>query len=247
MKEVILKNKQKFEKVLQDYRMSSHAYEVLQDANYVVMIGPTAAGRNTVMNELVRKYDFVQLVSDTTRPPKVRDGNLEKEGEVYFFRKEEDMLKDLEAGEFLEAELIHGQQVSGTSIRELERLSKLNKTIINEVEFGGARYLLEKKPNITVIALMPPSFSIWKKRFERREKISEQEYINRVNTFLEVLKLIKSESKIKCVVNHEYEEAAKEIAEIVSGNYEIDEDERKDCEILLKHYRDNLEKLIDSI
>ena len=192
MSVVKLKNKKEFEKILSEYELSDESLKVLQGSNYTILIGPTAAGRNTVMAELVKSHNFVQLVSDTTRPPKVRDGELEKDGVVYNFISEKEFLNGLKRGKYLEAELIHNQQVSGTSIRELIRLGSTGKPIVNEMEYGGAQLLLEKHPGLSVIALLPPSYSIWKKRFEGREEITALEYKNRAETFLEVLDTIES-------------------------------------------------------
>lgn len=247
MAEVFLKNKQKFEQVLTSYQMSPHAREVLDKVNYVVMVGPTAAGRNTVINELVAHHNFTQLISDTTRPPKFRDGKMEKHGETYYFRSEEDMLRDLEAGLFLEAELIHGQQVSGTSIRELEKLLEKDAVGINEVEFGGSKHLLSLKSSLPVIALLPPSFDIWMERFHRREKIEDQEYLNRVETFLKVLDYIESEPRIIIVVNHEYRDAAQHIDEIVRSGVTQTEEEMKQNQAIIDEFRMNLAPLKEDL
>ena len=243
MAEVTLKHKKEFEDILGSYQMSDHARTVLNQVNYVVMVGPAAAGRNTVINELVAHHNFVQVVSDTTRPPKVRDGKLEVDGENYFFRQEEELVQDLEDGLFLEAELIHGQQVSGTSIRELEKLIDSNRIGINEVEFGGAGHLLSLKPDLPVIALLPPSFVIWKQRFERRETITSQEYENRIQTFKKVLDFIESEPRVMTVVNHEYTEAAKHIQRLASGAEVQSQEEIEENQALVRHYRENLNKL----
>ena len=118
-----LKHKEQFQEILRHYRVSDHGISVLHKVNFVGMLGITSSGRNTIMDKLVEDDDFTYIVSDTTRPPRKNNGILEKSGEVYWFRQEEEMLQDLEEGLFLEAELIHDQQVSGVSIRELERAS----------------------------------------------------------------------------------------------------------------------------
>ena len=215
MQEIVLKHKEAFKQVLASYKVSQHALEVLQDIEYVVLIGPAAGGRNTLINYLVENKNYKQIVSDTTRPPKLRDGKMEVHGVNYFFRSEEDILADLQAGKFLEAELIHDQQVSGTSLRELEHAKSKGQVAINETEFGGAKNVLSVKPNTTVIAILPPSFEIWIKRFEIREEITEKEFQNRVRTAQKVIELIKEDPRIKVVINDKVEQAADEIDVIV--------------------------------
>ncbi len=243
MEEIVLKQKQAFIDVLRDYHVSEHARKVLHSVEYVVLIGPAAAGRNTIINQLVSQHDFQQIVSDTTRPPKFRDGKTEQHGVNYFFRTEEGMLEDLRAGEFLEAELIHDQQVSGTSIRELEKAAAAGKPAINEIEFGGAKNVLAAKPDTKIIAILPPSFEEWRKRFEGREEITKTEFLNRIRTGKKVIDLIRSEPRVRVVINHDYHEAAAEIADFVAGK-EQSKDQRREVGDVLDDYEQNFDKLL---
>ncbi len=244
-KEVKLKNKNDFIDVLSNYKISEHAKNILHSVHYVVLVGPAAAGRNTIIGELVKNGKYEQVVSDTTRPPKYRDGRLEQEGVNYYFRDEEDLLEDLKHGEFLEAELIHNQQVSGTSIRELQKIQKEGKIGINEVEFGGAKNVLLAKPDSLVIAILPLSFKIWLDRFQKREVISDIEFKSRVKTAQKVLDFIKSEPRVIVVINKDYKEAAKDIDRILSGieqtPLQLDE-----IAIVVEDFRLNVSKLIKS-
>lgn len=243
MNEVVLKNKKKFIEVLNSYHISEHAKQVLDDVNYVVLIGPAAGGRNTIINHLVLTKNYMQVVSDTTRPPKIRDGKMEVDGVNYYFRSEEGFLEDLENGEFLEAELIHGQQVSGTSIRELEKVAALNGIGINEVEFGGAQNILEAKPDTKVIAILPSSPQIWLDRFTKREKISPKEFMNRISTAKKVVELVRNEPRVILVINHEYHEAAEAIDRIVHGG-KLTESEKTESKNLLHEFDIKIDELL---
>lgn len=229
---VELKNKEKFKKVLEDYRVSARARKVLRKVNFTVLIGVAAAGRNTIINELEKQYNFTYIISDTTRPPKLRDGKMEKHGVNYYFRSEEGMLEDLENGEFLEAELIHDQQVSGISIRELEKAAEAGATAINEVEFGGAMNILEAKPDAKVIAVFPPSYEVWQKRFMAREKITDKELKNRLKTALKVIDLVYKDKRIFIVVNDEYHFAAERIQRINEGKLDVETSRQRAVELL---------------
>lgn len=243
MQEIVLKHKEAFKQVLASYKVSQHAREILQDIEYVVLIGPAAGGRNTLISYLVENKNYKQIVSDTTRPPKLRDGKMEENGVNYFFRTEEDILDDLQNGKFLEAELIHDQQVSGTSIRELEHAKSKGQVAINETEYGGAKNVLSVKPNTTVIAILPPSFEIWKKRFESREEITEKEFQNRVRTALKVIELIKDDSRIKVVINDEIDRAADDIDAIVRHQSRSEEIENT-TKLVVADFDTNLRQLI---
>lgn len=242
MAEVILRNKRAFSEILAHYKVSEHAMKTLSKLEYVVLIGPAAGGRNTIINYLVENKNYRFIVSDTTRPPKLRDGKIEADGVNYYFRTEEDVLRDLKNGEFLEAEIIHNQQVSGTSIRELEKALEGGQVAINDFEFGGARNLLEIKPDAKVIAVLPPSFDEWKHRFEKREKITETEFQNRARTALKVVELIRSEPRILVVINDNYEEAALTVDRYVKDISQTPE-ERQRVDAVLHDFEEHIHKL----
>jgi guanylate kinase len=171
-----------FKQALENYHMSERAIKALDGLQLVLLVAATSTGRNTVISELVKKYSYHFVVSDTTRPPQFRDGKMEENGVNYFFRTEEEMLADIKAGEFFEAELIHNQQVSGISIRELEKAKNLNKIAINDVDIGGINNAIKAKPDITAIFLLPPSFEEWQNRLGGRGRMTEHEIRNRLKT-----------------------------------------------------------------
>lgn len=210
-----LYNIQAFRDALAHYKVSEHAQRVLDNARLVVMSGLAGGGRNTIINRLVEQYDYFFLVSDTTRPPKFRNGAQEQDGVHYYFRTEADMLRDIQNGEFIEAEIIHNQQVSGTSIREIERANDSGKIAIHDFEFGGANNVAAAKPDAYIIGLLPPSYDEWIRRFRDREAIHEQEFINRVTTAEKVLANMLDKPYFKFVINDDIEQCVQDVRAIV--------------------------------
>lgn len=179
---VKLELRDEFKKVLEDYRLSVEARQLLGSTPLVIMLGVSGSGRNTVINHLVNSGEYHFIVSDTTRPAKFRDGKMERDGINYFFREEKEMLEELRQGKYLEAELIHDQQVSGISIRELERAKISGQIPITEVDLGGAAAIKRAKDDAFIFFLVPPSFKEWMYRLKGREVMSEQELRNRITT-----------------------------------------------------------------
>jgi guanylate kinase len=178
---------QEFKEVLKHYQMSDHAKSALEGLNLILLVAPTSTGRNTVINELLKQKgdEYYFIVSDTTRAPQVRDGQLEQDGVNYFFRSEEEILHDLQAGEFLEAALIHDQQVSGISVRELEKAKSLNKIAITDIEIQGMDSIKRVQPDAKAIFLLPPSFNAWQDRMASRGRMQETELRNRLKSAAE--------------------------------------------------------------
>src|SRR5580765_4863377 len=131
---MVLKHYAEFKEVLETYHISDSAKNTLDDLTLVLLLGPTSGGRNTIMKHQLQTGNYTYIVSDTTRAPRINDGVLETSGNEYWFRTEEEVLADLKAGQFLEAELIHDQQVSGISMRELEKARAQNKIAITDVD-----------------------------------------------------------------------------------------------------------------
>lgn len=184
---VELHHKQEFIEALDGYRPSAEAHELLKEISLVIMLGVTGSGRNTIINHLVNSGKYHFIISDTTRPPKLRDGKMEQDGVNYHFRKEEDLLEDLRQGMFLEAELIHDQQVSGISIRELKNAADSGKVPINEIDVGGTLSIRQSKPDAIFFFVIPPTFEEWLHRLKGREVMSDEELKNRLETAVKVL------------------------------------------------------------
>src|SRR3990167_319885 len=177
-----LKHYQQFKKILGQYQMSELAKKTLEDLNLILMVAPTSTGRNTIIKKLLKTGDYYFIVSDTTRPPQMRDGKMEENGVHYFFRSEDEILSDLKAGELLEAAIIHDQQVSGISMRELEKAKNQNEVAITDIEIVGADNIMRVYPQAKAVFLVPPSFEEWQKRIIGRGFMNDQELKNRLRS-----------------------------------------------------------------
>lgn len=236
--QVVLHKKHAFEKVLADYRPGPQSLEILKTTPLVIFLGVSASGRNTIIQHLVDTGKYKFIVSDTTRPPKVRDGKLEQDGVNYYFRSEDEILADLEQGKFLEAEIIHDQQVSGISVRELEAAQASGKIPVSEVDLGGTDAILRVKPDTKFFFVIPPSYAEWMRRLEGREQMSEKELINRLETAVKVLKKGLKDDHFIFVINDSSQESAKKIDEQVHSN--IDETHHAEAQAVA-------EKILDEI
>jgi guanylate kinase len=175
---------EEFRSVLGHYRLSEEAKQILADLNLVILVGPTATGKNTIVNELLKTNNYHYIVSDTTRQPRVNDGVPEQDGREYWFKTEDEVLQELRNGQFLEAALIHNQQVSGTSIRELKIALEAHKTALAEIEVVGAGKAHIAKPDAIIIFNVPPSFDEWMRRLNKRSNLPQAEVRRRLETAL---------------------------------------------------------------
>lgn len=215
-----------FKQILSNYALSGEGKKILANTELVLFVGPSSSGRNTIINELVKTGNYHYIVSDTTRKPRVNNGILEQNGREYWFRTEEELLADLQKGLFLEAAIIHNQQVSGISLRELEQATKEGKISINEIEVVGADTIYNLKPDTTFIFVVPPSFDEWMARMSARGELPEEEMVRRLNSAVFEIRMALDREYYQFVVNDTFKHTTKKAEEIITGHTDVEEQER---------------------
>jgi guanylate kinase len=108
-----------------------------------VLTGPSGAGKGTLIKRLVERVpDLEVAVSATTRPQ--RPG--EEDGREYWFLSEEEFVRRVEAGAFLEHVTFVGARY-GTLASEIDRISGEGRVCILELEIDGALEVQERVEN----------------------------------------------------------------------------------------------------
>ena len=217
MSSIHLQYHHEFKDILSNYQISEAAKQKLNDLSLVLLVAPTSAGRNTIIRHLVKTGKYHYIVSDTTRQPRVNDGVTERSGDEYWFRTEQEILVDLKAGQFLEAELIHNQQVSGISIRELEKAKNEQKIAITDVDLQGLHNIIKVKPDTFAVMVIPPSFQEWQNRIMSRSRVSEGELARRLETAYKIFADGLQNSFYHFVISENVEQSASIIEAIVNG------------------------------
>lgn len=203
--------------MLADYHVSEESKQILANTRLVLLLAPSGGGRNTLIRELAKTGKYHFIVSDTTRQPRVNDGVQEQNGVEYWFRSEEDVLSDLEVGKFLEAELIHDQQVSGISIRELQKAQDENRIAITDVDMGGLHNIMQAMPSVNAVLVLPPSFEEWQRRMLNRGEMTPDEHRRRLETAIKIFTVALEHDYFKFVINDTIEHAAEQIKTLITG------------------------------
>jgi guanylate kinase len=210
-----LQHKQEFEEILHNYQPSAVHAELLGSAAVTLLVGPSSAGRNRIIKELLKTGSYHQIVSDTTRPPRSNDGVMEQNGHEYWFKTEQEMLDELKSGDLLEAAVIHDQQVSGVSIRELKIAHEAGKVAVNDIEVAGARYAKQRIAKAKLIFVLPPNFETWMQRLDARGNMSEDEKRTRLATAVREIERMEREiGDYHVVVNDELSETVTKVRQI---------------------------------
>lgn len=211
-----LERRPEFEDALTNYSPSPETLATLAKTPIVTLTAPSATGRNTIINELVKTGRYHFIVSDTTRPPRMNKGVWEKDGREYFFRSEDDMLEEIKEGEFVEAELIHNQQVSGTSAREIERAFHEKKIAITDVDIEGGINFSRLKPDAITMCILPPNFDAWISRMRGRSDFKPEELYRRLQQATKVLRLALAHRNFVFIINDNLEQAIKAVDDVAT-------------------------------
>lgn len=130
----------------------------------VVVSGFSGAGKGTLMNELLSKYDNYALsVSATTRSP--RPG--ETDGKEYFFKTKKEFEEMIENNQFLEYACYVGNYY-GTPKEYVEKQLQQGKDVLLEIEIQGALKVKEMADDAILIFILPPSAEELKRRLTGR-------------------------------------------------------------------------------
>ncbi len=131
----------------------------------VVIAGPSGSGKNTVIEEIAKRYPkCVRTVTATTRPP--RSG--ERDGVDYHFLSKEEFEKAILDGRIPEYRRVETLGTSyGTYLPDLEQKTREGSIVFAQVDIVGARYLKERYA-ATTIFILPPSLETLMRRIEKR-------------------------------------------------------------------------------
>ena len=222
-----LKLLNQFEQILGSYKVSDQASSILKSVKLVLLTSPTAVGRNTIIKSLTKTGRYYFIVSDTTRQPRINDGVMEQSGVEYWFLSEEQFLEGLKKGQYLEAGIIHNQQVSGISLRVLDQARKENKIAITDIEVRGVNTIISAKADTHAIFLLPPSFDEWMKRLDGRGMMADSEKARRLNTAVEEYEFALSADYLTYLICSTVEQSVSDLNSIVEGSYKDDKESAK--------------------
>lgn len=137
----------------------------------LIVCGPSGVGKTTLGRRLRADHEELVLsVSDTTRG--ARPGEVD--GRDYNFLGREAFAARREGGAYAEWAEVHGN-LYGTPRAEISRNFEAGKDVFFDIDFQGARQLLEGYPEQTVsVLIVPPSMEVLEERLRGRETDSAE-------------------------------------------------------------------------
>ena len=144
----------------------------------LIFSAPSGAGKTTIVKHLLSKYGDKHAFSISATTRELRGDEVD--GKDYYFISKEDFLHKVAKQEFIEFEEVYSGTFYGTLRSEVERIWKLGKHVIFDIDVIGGLRLKSKFPDEALaIFVNPPSLEILKSRLSGRgtdsnEKLQER-------------------------------------------------------------------------
>lgn len=167
----------------------------------LVVSAPSGAGKTTLCDRLINEFDCVTYsVSCTTRAP--REGEVD--GRSYYFLSASDFAARIEAGDFLEHAVVHGNQY-GTLKESVRDALNEGRDVLMDIDVQGAAqiraYVQDAVDNAWIadryvdVFIAPPSMQDLQLRLWGRGK-DDESVIQR--------RLTRAQEELRCWSTYQY-------------------------------------------
>lgn len=182
----------------------------IDTSRLVVLSGPSAVGKGTVMNRLRQVHPEVFIsVSATTRP--ARPG--EQAGVHYIFVSEAEFDQLVATDALLEWAVVHGTHRYGTPRQPLLDALAAGRPAILELDLQGARQVRATWPDVRFVFLAPPS---WEELLRRQEVRGTEDTAERDRRMQTAHAEMAAQGEFdKTIVNRDVEEAVAELVDLL--------------------------------
>lgn len=176
----------------------------------IVVSGPSGAGKDTIVNEVVKRKNINAWISIsmTSRSPRGQEEN----GKEYFFVTREEFEDNISKNNFLEYAEYNGNYY-GTPKHKIEEYLNKGIDVILIIEIQGALQIKELIPEALFIFIMPPSMEELKKRLIARGTDSPDKIISRFKTAYQEINEVTKYNYV--VVNDDLENAVDKVSAIL--------------------------------
>ena len=144
----------------------------------IIFCAPSGAGKTTIVHHLLSKLDeLVFSVSACSREK--RKGEVD--GEDYHFLSVQEFKNKIDNNEFIEWEEVYKDNFYGTLSTEIERIWKLNKHVIFDVDVEGGMNLKKHfGDRALAIFVKPPSIQHLENRLKSRKTETPESIARRI-------------------------------------------------------------------
>lgn len=159
--------------LIRNYKPSQETIDALRRQRLVIFAGTAGAGKNSIINGMLRTGKYHDIVTSTTRKPRENNGTWEQDGVDYHFLTTEQAKEKLERGEYIEVAQVH-EYVYGVLASEITRAENAGKMPIIDVDVQGVHTFKSLSDNVIAVFVVPPSYRVWMERIKKRYETEEE-------------------------------------------------------------------------
>ncbi|ALS93890.1 guanylate kinase [Xanthomonas oryzae] len=177
-----------------------------------IVAAPSGAGKSSIVNATLARDPKIALsISFTSRAP--RPG--ERHAEHYHFVSAEEFQCMIEAGDFFEYALVHGDW-KGTARQSVEPQLAAGHDVLLEIDWQGARQVRKKVPDAVSVFILPPSRQALDERMRKRGQDSEDVMAQRLAAARE--EMLHFEEFDYVIINETFDTAVSEMCAIFTAS-----------------------------
>ena len=185
----------------------------------IIISSPSGAGKTTICKKLLSKLNNLKLsISYTTRT--IRKG--EKNKKDYYFVKKNQFIKLKKKNFFIETAIVFGNHY-GSPHKNINKVFKLKKNILFDIDWQGAKKIRKKFPKGSIIDffILPPNKKELKTRLIQRGRDNRSEIKKRLSLAVNEIKHFKEYKYV--LVNDNINKTVKDIIAIINHENLLDE------------------------
>jgi len=166
------------------YKPSRAALAPILSEPFLIMCGITGAGKDAVIRNLLATFpnDYQFVVTHVTRRPRSNSGIMERDGVDYHFIDFTTADRMLDAGEYIEANIVHDRDIYGATIAAVKHIKDAGKIALSDITIQGVDNFVDLGLNVRPVFLLPPSYEVWRQRLANRGAMGNEELRRRLQS-----------------------------------------------------------------
>jgi guanylate kinase len=174
-----------------------------------IISSPSGGGKTSLVRSLLEAEPEVRLsVSYTTRPARPGEAN----GRDYHFVAKPEFQRMLEAGDFLESAVVHGNHY-GTSQKWIDRERAAGHDVVLEIDWQGAQQVRRLVKPVVGIFILPPSLELLESRLKGRAQDSAEVVARRLAAARDEISHVAEYDYV--IMNEDFNRAALDLRSII--------------------------------
>jgi guanylate kinase len=159
-------------------------FSVKAKGGMFIISAPSGAGKTTLCRTIIKPAGGIrQSVSFTSRGPRKGESN----DVDYTFISEPEFRKMIDAGDFVEWAVVHGN-LYGTSRQRLADIMDGGDDVMLDIDTQGARQIKQSYPGGVFIFILPPSMRVLRERLESRKTNTPEDIENRLRRAMDEIR-----------------------------------------------------------